>query len=96
MWKNSLSGLQTESDANAALVRQRVAYAEAIKFYEEWLHRMHSQWDGTNRQTLVLQPQQRTLPAAAYKQSLPVPDGITDVQVNVYLPTDICSLICMG
>lgn len=86
MWKNSLSGLVAESHANASLVRRREAYAEAIKFYEEWMQTMHSQWDLKHQQTLLLQPHQRTLPAAAYKQTLPMPDGITDSQVRVCFP----------
>ena len=82
MWKNSLSGWEADTGVNVTLTRRRQAHADAVKFYEQWLQKMHDQWDGKVKQTLVVQPLQRTLPVAAYLQTLALPDGITSSQVQ--------------
>lgn len=84
-----MSGQQAELAATPAVVRRRAAYAAAINFYEDWLKKMHSQWDGIDKKTLLLQPKQRTLPVAAYQQTVLLPDGITDSQVRAICLNDM-------
>ena len=92
MWKNSLSGWEADAGVNATLIRRRQAYADAVKFYEQWLQKMHNQWDGKVKQTLVLQPLQRTLPVAAYLLCLmgSLLARCSDVCCNVLIYDTIC------
>ena len=43
---------------------------------------MHAEWDGKEEQTSLLAPTQKMLPEAQYKQSIPLPCGMSEAEVN--------------
>ena len=47
---------------------------------------MHETWDGHEELTFLLPPSQMTLPRAQYKQSAPLPHGMSEAEVKYFKP----------
>lgn len=62
--------------------RKRQSTEQAIKFWQDWLEEQHSIWDDHEELTFLLPPSQKTLPDAQYKQSVPLPHGMSKAEVQ--------------
>ena len=70
------------------LDRNRKTRTDAIVFWQQWLDDYHKLWDGKEEQTFLLPPAQMTLPSAQYKQTVPIPPGMSEAEVKCF------ALIC--
>lgn len=64
------------------LDKMRESRLAAIRFWDQWLADVHAEWDGKEEQTFLLAPTQKMLPEAQYKQSIPLPCGMSEAEVN--------------
>ena len=75
------------SHSNERLEKMRRTRTAAIQFWQQWLEDMHREWDGKGEQTFLLALAQKTLLFAQYKQSVPLPHGMSEAEVT----TPLCS-----
>ncbi|KAL3144598.1 hypothetical protein ABBQ32_004322 [Trebouxia sp. C0010 RCD-2024] len=59
------------------LDNQRQSIVDAIELWQEWLEHQHQIWDDHEELTFNLPPPQKTMPTAKYKQSVPIPPGMS-------------------
>ena len=79
------------SHSNERLKKMRRTRTAAIQFWQQWLEDMHREWDGRGEQTFLLAPAKKTLPFAQYKQSVPLPHGMSEAEVTTPLCNSLLS-----